>query len=106
LTPPRTKLCGASQIAVQVGNVSASLGDRLWATWFSSAKEYARATTPIAIIRVNVQVQQGYPQPSLPLSSAVHIAPMAGCSLACHFTACTDAGGPVTPYENVAPADL
>ena len=46
------------QIAVQVGNVSASLGDRLWATWFSSAKEYARSTTPIAIIRVNVQVRR------------------------------------------------
>lgn len=62
-TAARKGLCGAPQIAVQVGNVSASLGDRLWATWFSSAKEYARATTPIAIIRVNVQVQQGYPQP-------------------------------------------
>ena len=58
-TAPLSGLCEALQIAVQVGNVSASLGDRLWATWFSSAKEYARATTPIAIIRVNVQVQQG-----------------------------------------------
>jgi hypothetical protein len=44
------------QIAVQVGNVSASLGDRLWATWFSSATQYARSTMPLAIIRVNVQV--------------------------------------------------
>ena len=58
-TAPLADLCGAPQVAVQVGNVSASLGDRLWATWFSSAKEYARATTPVAIIRVNVQVQQG-----------------------------------------------
>jgi hypothetical protein len=50
-------VCVHPQIVVQVGNVSASLGDRLWATWFSSATQYARSTTPLAIIRVNVQVR-------------------------------------------------
>lgn len=47
--------CGA-QIFVQVGNLSASLGDRLWASWFSSAAQYARATQPLAAARINVRV--------------------------------------------------
>ncbi len=45
-----------SQVSIQIGNLSASLGDRLWATWFSTAAQYARATQPLAVCRLNVQV--------------------------------------------------
>lgn len=60
---------GAWQVAVQVGNLSASLGDRLWATWFSSAAQYARATQPLAAARINVRVRGPPSAATLPAST-------------------------------------
>lgn len=58
LSPQRLTNSGSLQlqVAVQIGNVATSLGDRLWATWFSSAAQYARSTSPVAVLRINVQV--------------------------------------------------
>lgn len=45
----------AEQMHVQVGNLSVGLGEKLWASWFSSAAEYDRDTQPIASATISVR---------------------------------------------------
>lgn len=49
------------EITVQLGNLSGSLGDRLWASWFSSSAQYTRATQTLATARISIRpaVEQG-----------------------------------------------